>query len=138
MPHRRVTTGHRDFARNLRRNTTDAEGLLWWGLRDRQLGGWRFRRQVPFGPYVLDFYCSKARLVVELDGSQHRDETDRIRDTWLEARGLRVIRFGNTEVFADFDAVLDTILLHIEGEERVHDHSPLVGESTERSDVGGG
>ena len=117
VPHRPVNDEHRDFARNLRRNTTDAEGLLWWGLRDRQLGGWRFRRQVPMGRYVLDFYCSKARLVVELDGSQHQDATDRIRDDWLAARGLRVIRFGNSEVFTAFDAVLDTILFHIEGVE---------------------
>jgi len=116
VPHEAVPPSKRAFARYLRHNTTDAEGLLWWGLRDRELGGWRFRRQVPFGPYVLDFYCPKARLVIELDGQQHDEATDGIRDAWLQQRGLSVLRFGNSEVFCEFNAVLDTIWLHLHGE----------------------
>jgi very-short-patch-repair endonuclease len=117
MPHRPIYPGRKAFARHLRKNTTNAEGLLWWALRNRQLGGSRFRRQAPFGPYILDFLCPKEGLVVELDGSQHDEDTDRVRDAWLESRGLRVIRFGNGEVFLEFEAVLDTIWRHLHGEQ---------------------
>jgi len=101
----------RDRARELRRTMTDAERQLWRCLRLRQLEGYRFRRQVPIGPYVVDFLCLQARLVVEVDGGQHADApADRRRDAFLRRRGFRVLRFWNNQVLAQPDAVCEVIL----------------------------
>ncbi len=83
----------RDRARRLRREDTDAEARLWSSLRDRRLGGWKWRRQVPLGPYIVDFLCVEAGLVVELDGGQHADQMayDARRTRYLEGLGLRVM-----------------------------------------------
>lgn len=89
---------------------TDAERKLWYHLRGGRLGGFRFRRQHPIPPYVLDFYCYAAKLVVELDGGQHIEEADAARTRALEARGLRVIRFWNNDVLSNTEAVLEAIL----------------------------
>jgi very-short-patch-repair endonuclease len=98
------------FARTLRAGQTDAENLLWGLLRDRRLGGAKFRRQHPFPPYILDLYCHEAKLVVELDGGQHLEsESDRTRDAFLTKQGLRVLRFWNNEVLAETEAVLESI-----------------------------
>jgi len=99
------------FARNLRWNATDAERLLWKHLRRRRVDGFRFRRQRPFGPYVCDFICLEARLVIELDGSQHLEQEDRDarRDDFLRRYGYRVLRFWNGDVANDTEAVLETI-----------------------------
>jgi|SRR5690606_21969395 len=99
------------IARALRKNSTDAEERLWSRLRRRQLDGWRFRRQVPLGPYVVDFACLAARLVIEVDGSQHswRAEHDAARTSWLEANGFQVLRFWNNEVHSNLDGVLETV-----------------------------
>jgi very-short-patch-repair endonuclease len=80
-------------------------------LRRRQIDGHRFRRQVPIGPYIVDFACLGARLVIEVDGSQHFDEADadRERTEWLEARGYRVLRFWNDEVLQQTDGVLEMV-----------------------------
>ena len=98
-------------ARTLRQNATDAERRLWSRLRKRQLEGCRFRRQAPLEPYVVDFACLAARLVIEVDGGQHswRAEQDAARKSWLEANGFRVLRFWNNEVLANTDGVLETI-----------------------------
>ena len=90
---------------------TDAEARLWMRLRGEQIDGLRFRRQVPMGPYVVDFACFKARLVIEVDGGQHagRVEQDNRRTAWLIARGFRVLRFWDTEVLQETDGVLDGI-----------------------------
>jgi very-short-patch-repair endonuclease len=94
------------LAKALRRNATDAEKALWGLLRDRRLAGWKFRRQVPLGPYVVDFYCSKAKLIVEADGGQHADsERDDIRTSWLENNGYRVKRFWNNDILANREGV---------------------------------
>ncbi|MGH8532469.1 MAG: endonuclease domain-containing protein [Gammaproteobacteria bacterium] len=79
---------------------TETERRLWQHLRERQLGGYKFRRQHPLGRYVLDLVCLEARLVIEADGGQHgeRVEDDRLRTEWLEARGFRVVRFWNHDV----------------------------------------
>ncbi len=99
------------FARGLRKQMTDAETRLWFHLRRRQLAGLRFRKQHPLGPYVVDFVCLEAALVVELDGSQHLDcAGDAARDGWLEAQGFRVLRFWNDDVLLRTDRVLATIL----------------------------
>ena len=100
-----------EFARRLRREQTDAETKLWQLLRDRQVEGAKFRRQHPIPPYVVDFYCHQAGLVVEVDGGQHSDQRryDEERSRFLEERGLRVLRFWNHEVLNETEAVLEKI-----------------------------
>ena len=99
-------------ARALRHSSTDAEHRLWAVIRNRQLEGFKFRRQVPIGHYFADFACIEARLVVELDGSQHMDrvEEDERRTRELEAAGWHVIRFGNNDVLFELDGVSRVIL----------------------------
>jgi len=97
-------------ARIMRREPTPAERVLWKALRDKRLHGVKFRRQVPLGPYIVDFYCPAARLVVEVDGVVHADSlTDPTRDEWLRAQGLHVLRFWNDEVLRNVDGVLIVI-----------------------------
>ncbi|MCY4618976.1 MAG: DUF559 domain-containing protein [Chloroflexi bacterium] len=100
-----------EFAKQLRRNATDAEVLLWSRLRRRQLGGYRFRRQHPIGPYIADFACVAERLVIELDGGQHadRNQEDEARTLDLEALGFRVLRFWNDDVLRDLDSVVERV-----------------------------
>ena len=99
------------IARKLRRAQTPHEAKLWALLRSRRLMDFRFRRQVPIGPYVADFVCHGRRLIVELDGSQHADSPgDSVRDAELRRRGYRVLRVWNNELMHQQDAVLDTIL----------------------------
>lgn len=102
-----------DSARRLRREATNAEALLWELLRDRQLGGWKFRRQVPMPPFILDFYCSKARLVVELDGGHHAEpahaQADEERSRKLDLLGIRVVRLWNGEVMEETEGVMERI-----------------------------
>ncbi len=102
-------------ARNLRREATEAEKRLWFRISARQLGGHKFVRQLPIGPFFADFACREQRLVIELDGGQHAESTtDPARTAWLEAQGWRVMRFWNNEVFQNMEGVLDTILLALE------------------------
>jgi len=98
-------------ARVLRRNRTSAEQKLWSRLRNRQLEGYKFRRQVPLGRFIVDFCCYDERLVIELDGGQHaeRREEDAACTQWLEDRGFRVLRFWNDEVFENLDGILEVI-----------------------------
>lgn len=102
----------RHRARTLRRDDTQAEARLWNALRARRLGGWAWKRQVPWGPFILDFHCTDARLVVELDGGQHADqiEYDDRRTAYLERDGLRVLRFWNSAVLTNRDGVCESIL----------------------------
>ena len=99
------------WARDLRKNLTDAERKLWWKLRYRQVGGHRFRRQVPISRYIVDFACLSHRLLIEIDGSQHGENVayDQARTRWLEARGYRVLRFWNGDVLQDMEGVLEAI-----------------------------
>lgn len=102
--------------RQLRRNATDAENRLWYVLRNRSLGGWKFVRQFPVGPYIADFACREAALIVEIDGSQHADnEKDLSRTTFLNSEGYGVLRFWNNEVMDNRDGVLEAILRTIDG-----------------------
>jgi very-short-patch-repair endonuclease len=93
---------------------SDAESRLWYTLRRHGLEGFKFRRQHPLGPFILDFYCAQARLVVEIDGGQHFDKVkstqDAERTMYLEERGLRVLRFSNREALLETDSLLDQIL----------------------------
>ncbi len=101
-------------ATRLRRHATDAERLLWQRLRSRQLADAKFRRQATVGPYVVDFLCIEAKLVIEADGGQHSPERDAARTAWLESRGLRVIRFWNHDILRNIDGVLQAIMTHLE------------------------
>ncbi|MDD2901058.1 MAG: endonuclease domain-containing protein [Syntrophales bacterium] len=99
------------LARVLRKNMTDAESRLWYHLRDRQLGGWKFRRQHPVGPFIVDFICLEKKVVIELDGGQHgeNEEVDARRTAYLNKMGYHVLRFWNHEVLQETDAIMDTI-----------------------------
>ena len=108
MSHARETVKR---ARELRRPQTPAEESLWKKLRRAQLLGMRFRRQQPYGPYILDFYCKKVQLAIEVDGDSHaeKEEDDNRRDAWLNQQGLKVIRFYNSDVYENINGVLQVI-----------------------------
>ena len=109
--YRDLPSGTLTRARTLRRNATDAERLLWKALREK-LPYAKFRRQVPIGRYVADFVCFEAKLIVELDGSQHADSRyDRVRDAALSDRGFEVLRIWNGDLFLHRDGVL-TLIWH--------------------------
>ncbi len=101
--------------RALRKNSTNAEALLWSLLRSRQMAGAKFRRQHEFGPYILDFYCLEHRLAVEVDGGQHFEEAgvryDEARTRFLSENGVQVLRFTNLEVLNETESVVETIWL---------------------------
>src|SRR5271156_806060 len=99
-------------ARALRRDSTDAEKRLWSILRNRNLDGWKFRRQVPIDSFIADFCCVEARLIVELDGEQHADvqkRYDDMRTRELKTLGFRVLRFWNSEVLQETEGVIQEI-----------------------------
>ncbi len=106
------------LARRLRTNSTGAEVVLWEALRNRKLGGAKFRRQHPLGRYIADFYCHEALLVIELDGSVHSDasqaEYDSVRQKEIEARGLIVLRFKNEQVIDNLSVTLEKIVTALE------------------------
>ena len=99
-------------ARALRKDAPIPERILWGMLRGRQLGGLKFRRQQPLGPYVADFFCEAARLVVELDGQSHfgQEAKDEARDQYMRKRGLEVLRVLNDELLRNLEGVGQTIL----------------------------
>ena len=99
------------FAKQLRRNMTEAELLLWRHLRGHRLLGVKFKRQQPLGNYIVDFVCFGGKLVIEVDGGQHLDNRqDQQRDAWLRSQGFEVLRFWNNEVLEQTEAVLERIL----------------------------
>jgi very-short-patch-repair endonuclease len=99
------------FSRQLKKDMTDAEKLLWSKIRYKQLKGVQFYRQKPISNYIVDFYCPKASLVIELDGGQHYDGDkkvkDRQRDGLMEDMGLKILRFSDREIFENIEAVLE-------------------------------
>jgi very-short-patch-repair endonuclease len=98
------------LARRLRKNSTPAERKLWRYIRSRSLAGFKFVRQEPIGPYIVDFICREKRLVIEVDGGQHAESSgDAVRDRWLEEHRYRVLRFWNNEVLENIEGVWDTI-----------------------------
>ena len=107
FPVRRQISPH---APRLRRDATDVEKRLWSALRNRQLGGFKFRRQWTINRYIVDFACLEAMLVIELDGGQHSPERDALRTAHLEAKGFHVLRFWNQEMIDNPGGVLETIL----------------------------
>jgi len=113
--HQIVKARQREHARGMRRIATDAERKFWFLLRDRRLQGIKFRRQVPFGPYILDFVCFERRVVVEFDGGQHGDSTaDNVRDTKLRTEGFQVVRYWNNDVLKNPEGVLTDLLARLE------------------------
>jgi len=103
----------KERARAMRKNPTPTEEKLWTRLRKKQVNGMKFRRQVPIGQFIVDFYCPEIRLVIEVDGSVHDEpevaERDAGRQQHLESLGLRVIRFTNAQVIRELDAVIERI-----------------------------
>ncbi len=105
-------------AQTLRRAMTPPEIKLWQALRSQQTGGWRFRRQHPLGPWIVDFYCLEQKLAIEVDGWSHnmgelgRDER---RDADLGRRGVRVIRFAAADVMENLDSVVETLIAELGG-----------------------
>ena len=100
----------------MRNNQTEAEKILWDYLKNKKLG-YKFTRQYSAGPYILDFYCPKLRLAIELDGSHHNEENsvlyDKDREEYLKAVNIKIIRFWNDEVMKDVNKVLDEISRHL-------------------------
>jgi len=109
----KVSSKLRSNARALRRNSTDAERILWSELRDHRLNGASFRRQVPIESYIADFMCHTAKLVIELDGGQHfsdqAEQADVSRSAAIEAQGFKILRFSNHDVMTNRAGVLETI-----------------------------
>jgi len=107
----------------------DAESALWRRLRQRQVGGYRFRRQSPIGPYVADFVCLEARVVIEVEGGQHYDcDTDDVRDAFLRGQGFQVLRFWNTDVLQNTQGVLEVIMQNLSHKRPHPDLPPRAGE----------
>jgi very-short-patch-repair endonuclease len=105
-----------NLARHLRRNNTIAEQRLWNRLRSRALHGIKFVRQEPVGPYIVDLVCREQRLIIEVDGGQHAENSrDAVRDRWLQDRGYRVLRFWNNDVIGNVEGVLEAIAQAVEG-----------------------
>src|ERR1700677_613096 len=128
-----VSSSQRSRARTMRGMPTDAELRLWRLLRDRRLNGVKFRRQVPLGPYIVDFLCVKAKLIVEADGSQHAESLrDTIRDAYLASQGWKVLRFWNNEVAENREGVLETILAHARPSSGPSGHLLPEGEGAKR------
>jgi very-short-patch-repair endonuclease len=107
-------------AKALRKQMTDAERVLWSYLRNRELGGWKFRRQHPVGPFIVDFICPEKNVVIEVDGGQHDEnrELDEQRSAYLNKMGYRVFRFWNNEVLQETEAVLDSIFAILANEKQ--------------------
>ena len=105
------------FARNLRSNMTDAERLIWSKIRRKQIGDLQFYRQKNIGHYIVDFYCPKGKLIVEIDGGQHYEsdgmKKDRERDRYLQMLGFAVLRFSDIEVLKNIDGVVERIYEHL-------------------------
>jgi len=101
----------RNRARELRKNPTEAERKLWAHLRLCQICGYKFRRQHPVGPYIVDFVCIEKKLIIEVDGGQHNEKRiyDAKREKWLEEKGFKVLRFWNNELLGDIDIVREVI-----------------------------
>ena len=104
------------FARNLRKESTDAEKLLWRKLRSKQFLGLKFRRQQSIGKYIVDFVCFEKKIIIEADGSQHIDnsEYDNIRSEWLFSQGFKVLRFYDNDILRNIEGVLEVIKNEIE------------------------
>jgi very-short-patch-repair endonuclease len=114
-------------ARPLRQRMTGAERTMWLQLRDRKLGGFKFKRQWTIGQHVVDFCCIERRLVVEIDGGQHNTELDALRSTVLNKAGYRIVRYWNNEVDENLEGVLTNLLAKLQADPHP-DPLPQAGE----------
>ncbi|WP_262028869.1 endonuclease domain-containing protein [Microvirga sp. Mcv34] len=116
----RVSTGLRSFAKEQRSLPTRAEDLFWQQVRAGRFHGYKFKRQVPIAPYIVDFLCAEARVIVELDGTPHdtpeRRAHDERRDAFLRSQGFQVLRFSNDLMLGNGNLVLDSVRQAIEAE----------------------
>ncbi|MDE0405028.1 MAG: endonuclease domain-containing protein [Nitrospira sp.] len=126
-------------AQELRQHSTDAEQALWKHLRNRQLAGYKFRRQVLIGKYIADFVCFERKIVIEVDGGHHQEQAlyDTDRTTWLESQGFQVLRFWNHEILAEAEAVQEALLVALQQSSPSPDSpspqpSPVKGEGEKR------
>ena len=109
------------LARDLRKSQTDTEQILWLQLRNRRFLNYKFRRQFPIEPYIVDFICLELQLVIELDGSQHSNQLDKDteRTLFLNQRGFKVVRFWNSDSYNNLEGILESIRLAIEEQEAI-------------------
>jgi|SRR5580704_3412669 very-short-patch-repair endonuclease len=108
-------------ARLLRQQSTDAERRLWHRLRSRPINGFKFVRQDPIGPYVVDFACREQRLIIEVDGGQHAgSKSDVVRDQWFADHRFRLLRFWNNDVMSNIEGVLEVIANALKAESPPH------------------
>jgi very-short-patch-repair endonuclease len=107
-----------DRARDLRKHLTEVERIVWARLRSRRFAGYKFRRQMPVGRYIVDFVCLDRRLIIELDGGQHAEQVryDTERTAWLSSQGFAVLRFWNHEVLEDWEVVEEVIWRRLQAE----------------------
>lgn len=107
----------KQYSRELRKGMTNAEILLWSKIKNKQLKNYQFYRQKIVGDFIVDFYCPKAKLIIELDGGQHYSvegkQKDLQRDTYLTSLGLKVLRFSDSEVLSNLDGVLEKIWMNL-------------------------
>ena len=118
---RNYITSHTRLARQLRREMTPAEAILWRELRGRRFDGVKFRKQQPVGQYIVDFLCAQLKLVVELDSETHfgREIEDRVRQAEIESLGFRVLRYTNPDICDDLETVLNDIWSGVDAIRRV-------------------
>ena len=123
-------------AKNLCKDSTDAERLLWSHIRAHRLNGIKFKRQQPLGPYIVDFVCFESKLVVELDGGQHAEARTRdiVREDWIRSQGFHVLRFWNNEVLSNIEGVMQQITAHLSPSPPP---SPIQGEGALRESSSG-
>lgn len=122
----------RNFAKTLRKNQTEVERLLWSKIRNRQIEGMKFRRQVPLNGYIVDFICYEKKIIIELDGGHHnnvhRKEYDKLRTRVLKSKGYKVLRFWNSEILSNMDGTLNFIRSEVVNEKTSSRPSPIKGE----------
>jgi very-short-patch-repair endonuclease len=119
----------KELARNLRKNSTLGEVLLWKRIRNKQVMGYKFLRQRPVGNYIVDFYCQELLLAIEIDGGSHDRKllSAEARQEWLESRGISVIRFMESDVRSNMEGVLQRLCGCIEEREKTHPPNPPQG-----------
>jgi len=115
----KANTKSHETARVLRKGQTSAEVLFWYTVKNRKIKGMKFRRQHPIGPFIVDFYCDEAKLVIELDGKihdlEHIKAYDSSREMHLSSLGLQIMRFTNDQIFNNFDTVIKTVEDYLSG-----------------------
>jgi very-short-patch-repair endonuclease len=108
-----MSSHNRQRARDLRRQQTEHEKLVWQRLRNCRFANFKFRRQFPLGNYIVDFICLERRLILELDGGQHgepaQEDYDARRDAWLRSQGFKMLRFWNHQVNTEWEVIEDTL-----------------------------